>query len=54
MTQPLEAAVKHLDSITSAWQLDIGILRAGFDDLKNRLESLESKVAAPQKPGTPI
>ena len=43
--QPLELAADHLNSIDSAWGLDINILKAGFNDLVKRLEKLEQEKA---------
>lgn len=53
--RPLEAAVKHLQSIDSAWSLDLKILRDGIADAAARIEALEAKAApssAPTKPST--
>lgn len=46
--QPLEAAAAHLAAISSPFDLDLNILKAGFADLVTRLEKLEA--AAKQKP----
>lgn len=46
MTQPLEQAAAHLASISSPFELDLNILKAGFADLVRRLEKLERDDAA--------
>lgn len=53
MKRPLELAVDHLNSIDSAWSLDLKILRDGIADACARIETLEKQVAALQAAQAP-
>lgn len=46
MPRPLEIAVAHLNSIDSAWSLDLKLLTAGLADACARIEALEKITAA--------
>jgi hypothetical protein len=38
-------AIDHLDSISSAWSLDLNILRNGLADACKRIEAIEKEFA---------